>query len=425
MKDTTEHQEQLIGLLLYTDTSDAAWMIMQEHKVDTDCFTNPAFQSIYAAAGRIKAKRHALNIVTIGDEVDGQVKNQLNAILKNCLCVISYIEHHIKIVKEDSLSRMAVSLFSSAAVELRQDDADIRTIINDTQSRLVELQANQTSRGNVVHHVTHYREEKVDQWRNAKTTGFIGIPSSMEAIDKALGGYRRKVMCILGGYRGEGKSLFMRQELYAQSRRGYKALLITLEDPEDMAAAVIAGHASRRSIFALDTGYYHDERIIGEVYDAWMGMQELPLWTAAARTIEDVMTIATSHKARHGLDVIGIDHIQYITPYVRPRLDRNGTIAVYSSSICNMLKDLDCAGIVASQFARNAEKENRKPRLSDLRDSGTIEQDCRQALLLYRDGQDHIIEVAKNNFGPSGVEIGLTRVGNEHRFEYRERKEQV
>jgi replicative DNA helicase len=200
------------------------------------------------------------------------------------------------------------------------------------------------------------------------------------------------------------------------AKRGFKTLLVTLEDPEDIAAAVVAGHVSRQSIFALDTGMSSDFTR-REVDEAWEGMASIPMWTVYARTIQEIVSVCSAHKATHGLDAIGIDHIQYISPYQLPKMDRNGTVALYSGAICGMLKDLDAAGLVASQFSRRAESEGRRPKLSDLRDSGTLEQDCRQALLLSRDGDNHILEVAKNNFGPSGQDITLRRIGQEHRFE--------
>jgi replicative DNA helicase len=345
----------------------------------------------------------------------------MNRLIDDAFISHGHLAPSIEIVKDSALRRDAVLFFKRAFTEM-QDAETAREKLNEIQTELTTLQAEQVSRSSQVHHITHHREDKVDQWRKAKSVGFVGLPSSIKEIDHALGGYRRKVMCIIGGYRGEGKSLFMRQELYSMATKGFKTLLVTLEDPEDMAAAVVAGHAARSSVFSLDVGTATPFKI-DAINETWAGMKGLPMWTASARTIEDITTICMAHKARYGLDVIGIDHIQYINPYVRPRLDRNGTIALYSNAICNLLKDTDAAGLVASQFGRSAERDGRRPRLSDLRDSGTIEQDCRQALLLSRDPLGHILEVAKNNFGPSGLDIGLARIGAEHRFEFRQLQE--
>jgi replicative DNA helicase len=331
----------------------------------------------------------------------------------SAVIIEGHLEPSIDALLSARLAVQAASLMESYARAMRDTESAVDTL-REAQIKLGELSNGYQPAS--IHHITHFREEKVAQWEAAKDTGFVGLPSSIREIDQKLGGYRRKVMCMIGGYRGEGKSLLLRQELYSMAKRGFKTLLVTLEDPEDIAAAVVAGHVSRQSIFALDTGMSSDFTR-REVDEAWEGMASIPMWTVYARTIQEIVSVCSAHKATHGLDAIGIDHIQYISPYQLPKMDRNGTVALYSGAICGMLKDLDAAGLVASQFSRRAESEGRRPKLSDLRDSGTLEQDCRQALLLSRDGDNHILEVAKNNFGPSGQDITLRRIGQEHRFE--------
>lgn len=420
MKDATHHERQIAGWLI-SHEAEAGWMELQESGLTADQFSDAFCRNVVRYASAVKGKRRPLDLYAVYDaaRADGCELDRvaMNRLVDDAIIIHGHLAPSIEIVKDESLRRESLFMLKKSLVEMQESET-ARDKLNDILSQLTSMQAGQASRSSHVHHITHHRAEKVEQWRSANNVGFVGLPSSIEALNTALGGYRRKVMCIIGGYRGEGKSLFMRQELYSMARRGFKTLLVTLEDPEDMAAAVVAGHAARSSVFSLDVGKASPFQI-DQIDRVWSGMDGLPMWTASARTIEDITTICLSHKARHGLDAVGIDHIQYISPYIRPRLDRNGTIALYSNAICNLLKDIDSAGLVASQFGRSAERDSRRPRLSDLRDSGTIEQDCRQALLLSRDGEGHILEVAKNNFGPSGIDIGLTRIGREHRFEYR------
>jgi replicative DNA helicase len=102
-------------------------------------------------------------------------------------------------------------------------------------------------------------------------------------------------------------------------------------------------------------------------------------------------------------------------------MSRNDTMAHYSQCIVNMAKRLDIAAVCASQFSRASEKESRKPRLSDLRDSGSLEQDARQIILLYWDAEadSFMLEVAKNNYGQSGEAVEVIRYGDMQRFEER------
>jgi replicative DNA helicase len=122
-------------------------------------------------------------------------------------------------------------------------------------------------------------------------------------------------------------------------------------------------------------------------------------------------------KREHGIDILWIDHIQLIKPYELPHSNRNNTMAVYSQSIVALAKSLDIPIICLSQLSRDAEKGVRTPRLSDLRDSGTLEQDARQVLLLYQEKETFKLEIAKNNFGSSGNTVEMIRHSDKQRFE--------
>ena len=421
MTTLVDHERNVAGWLMGPD-ADAAWLELCEAQVSDEQFTDPLCVNVVRCAAFAKEQGRTLDIFAVRDSAV-RVGCELQAadcmrLVDEAVIIPGHLAPSLAYIKSEALRRAATMFFKRGAERIEGFD-DLTEGLHKMNVELAALLSSQTSRSSSVHHITHYREEKVEQWKSAKNCGFVGLPSSLPEIDRHLGGYRRRVMTVIGGYRGEGKSLFLRQELYSMATKGFKVLLVTLEDPEDMASAIVAGHAARSSIFALDVGTASPFKI-QDIDDTWAAMENLPFWTAGARTIEDIVSVCMTHKAKHGLDAVGIDHIQYISPYQRPKMDRNGTIALYSNAICGLLKDVDSAGLVASQFTRGAEKDNRRPRLSDLRDSGTIEQDCRQALLLSRDGEGHILEVAKNNFGPSGVDIGLKRIGNEHRFEYRE-----
>lgn len=410
------NERQLAGWL-FCETEQAL-RLMNEHRVTDVHLEDTLCRNIYLSAVAFKKTGKTADhwlvmqeAKRIGLDIDAK---EWQRCADEAVVVPGQLEPHLSSIKSEHIGRMAILAMRDGALKLKNGD-DSTLVLHEVQRSLADLQCESTSVSNSVHHITDHRASTVERWRTAVDCGFVGIPSSLPEVDRALGGYRRKVMCILGGYRGEGKSLFMRQEMYSASCKGFKSLLICLEDPEDMAAAIIAGHKSGRSVFSLDIGHASDNHIM-QIDDEWAGMANLPLWTASARSIDDIVAICLSHKAKYGLDFVGIDHIQYISPYQRKGMDRNGTIAMYSNTICGLLKDVDSAGLVASQFSRNAERDNRRPRLSDLRDSGTIEQDCRQALLLSRDANGHVLEVAKNNFGPSGVEIPLERIGSQHKF---------
>lgn len=262
------------------------------------------------------------------------------------------------------------------------------------------------------------REAKVAEWRAAKDRGYVGLPTLWPDLNRILGGHRKGMVNVLGGYRGEGKSTLARQMLTAVAMRGTACGLITMEDPDTVAAAGIVGNLTDFSVYHMDTGDYTDD--IDELNERWKGVERLPMYISdQPHTITSLVNAMRYMVARFGAEMFVVDHIQYIVNQGRKE-SRNEEVMRYSNAICAATKTLNVHTLVLSQLSRDAEKESRKPRLSDLRDSGAIDQDARAVMLLYRDDQDnqHRLHIAKNNAGPRGL-LKLERIDGRQRFECR------
>lgn len=259
------------------------------------------------------------------------------------------------------------------------------------------------------------RPEKVAQWKAAMGRGFIDIQTAWPELDEILGGHRRKMVNVLGAYRGSGKSTLARQMLSAVAMRGTPVGLLSMEDPAEVAAAGIAGSMGNFSVYHLDTG--RSDVTPDEAGEAWERVDKLPIYIVdAPMTIVGVLNAMRMLVARHGVQMVAVDHIQYILPSQKHG-SRNEEIMRYSAEIVAATKQLDIHTLVVSQLSRDCEKEARRPRLSDLRDSGAIEQDARAVMLLSQmDTGDFELEVAKNNNGPRGS-LKLRRVDGRQRFE--------
>lgn len=418
MKNTINHEHQIIGCVSFPDSSAEALACCQEHQVNAEIFTDQYCRSTFALCRSMADAGKPVYPYGIVDhaKATGVAFDlaQLMKIIDGTTVGLPYLRFSITQLKDAYFAMRAESILKNALMQLA--DKDPTETMQGLQAAVSELQAGQLPRSGALCHISDFMEQKIEQWKAAKGVGFVGIPSGINQINKYLGGYRRKVMTIVGGYRGEGKSTFLRQELYSQAKSGFKTLLITLEDPVEVCNAAIAGNAANISVYTLDTGTAPTEEV-ERIREAWIGLREVPMRIATGRTIDDCLSLMAICKARYGLDCAGIDHIQHIAPYVIKGMDRNGTMGSYSGAICHALKENDIAGIVASQFSRDGEKQARRPRLSDLRDSGCLEQDARAALLLSKDGEFHNLEVAKNNYGPSGNNIALRRNGGAQRFE--------
>jgi replicative DNA helicase len=153
--------------------------------------------------------------------------------------------------------------------------------------------------------------------------------------------------------------------------------------------------------------------------ERWREIADLPLYMVGGPlTMPQIEAVATCLVARYGVKFLILDHLHYIRPS-RHNASRYQEVSEYSATLASMPKKLGISELVLSQLSRRASFEKRRPQLSDLRDSGTIEQDARQVMLLSwnEDLQHHELDLAKNNFGPSGKVVPVQRLDGYQRFD--------
>jgi len=416
-----EVERRLIGCLVGSCREETL-IAVREVGITPDTFLDSNLGTVFGLVCEGSRRGVVPDHATLAYSMDKSLLGRLGGTLAldnlvDVACLEPHAAWYAKMVYRAALARKGAAAcrqWSQRLAESQEPEVELA----GAQADLAELQTRGISKS-PSRQVAEFCAEKVEQWRQAKGKGYVGVPSSFGEVNKYLGGYRHGVMTVLGGYRGEGKSTLARQEALGLAQKGYKVLLCSMEDPGDIAAAGIAGNYSGRSVFHLDTGE-DDAQHIDQIEADWKNLASIPLHIASgSMKIEDIETAAMLHAARHGLDFLIVDHIQFITPYKLAGMDRNGTIATYTQRLVAILTKHKIPGLVLSQLSRDSEKESRKPRLSDLRDSGCIEQDARAVLLLYFNGetQTHRLEIAKNNFGISGKAFEIRRLDGRQRFE--------
>jgi len=381
--------------------------------ISPESFNDPRHQRLYAEMVRQSKAGRPVDVLSL-EAVEKDMKF-LTDLIEACTTV-AHSHYYAQLVRDEEVKRVARAKMWMAIQNLEETDKPHQEVIEAVQIELATVcEHNQVK----AYKLKDLKDAKIEEWTASKDKGFVGVPSSLPGVNEYLGGYRKGVMSILAGYRGEGKSTMSRQEALGMAEKGYKVALYSIEDPADIAAAGIIGNLAGESVFGLDIGKYTAESL-QNMDETWDKAGDLPLWIISQpMTITQIVGHASLMKARHGIDFVMIDHIQFIQPYRLPQTSRNDTMATYGGSVVNLAKALDIPVLCLSQLSRDSEKQNRKPRLSDLRDSGTLEQDARQVMILYFDRElnCHVLEIAKNNFGISHKDLHMKRVDGRQRFE--------
>ena len=234
--------------------------------------------------------------------------------------------------------------------------------------------------------------------RNSKQVKFIGISTGFRLLDYYLGGYRPESLNILAGRPGAGKTSFALQLALNILHQQIPVRIWSLEmSAEQLLAKLIA------NLSEVDPNRSKDGLITEAEFDlmeqARYRLTKLPLFISDASHVT-VDRIAAQHRrdlVKHGQCMLFIDYLQLIRSSDR-KLSREQQISTMSRDLKCLFKDTKTQGIVLSQLNRNSD-QTAEPKLSDLRESGAIEQDADTVMFIYGEGQ---VKLGKNRHGAEG-----------------------
>jgi replicative DNA helicase len=407
----SNYEKALIGCILID--SNASLYACKERRITGDSFSDPDLCKMFCAIDHMAKSSKAIDVLTVSDKAGIDI-GVLDGIMRDTPTA-AHVGHYAEEVKTAEQARELARMLDRAQLDIKQG-VSVPQLVKTLQAGLIEVSDNNAVK---VKKLSDLREQKIEQWKAAQEHGFIGVPFTLPTVNRSLGGWRPKCVGIIAGYRGEGKSTLMRQQCLELAKAGKGVALFTLEDPDDIAGASMVGAHAEISVFGLDTGRCAPDKL-NQIDQAWRQVGDIPLFIMSGSLgVDEIDTTAQMLKMKHDIDIVFVDHVQYIAPLIMRGMSRNDTMAYYSQRFSAMSKKLDIPVVLASQLSRDSEKQGRKPKLSDLRDSGTLEQDARQILLLYFDGEkdNHIIELAKNNFGESRKEVDVKRLDGRQKFE--------
>lgn len=226
--------------------------------------------------------------------------------------------------------------------------------------------------------------ENIDNAR--KSGGLVGITTGFHDINRVLHGLMPGNLYIVGARPSMGKTAFAQAIGMAAARAGEPVVLYSMEMTCDQLTARIVASESRVSAHAIAGGKIgRDEE--QAIIEAQGRISALPLHIddTASLSVAALRTRARRMKRRYGVTVVIVDYLQLMQP-ARKGSNRVEDITEISRGLKSLAKELDVAVVALSQLSRNVEgRDDKRPMLSDLRESGSIEQDADVVMFLYRD----------------------------------------
>lgn len=264
----------------------------------------------------------------------------------------------------------------------------------------------------------HLKDTLVEAWerfdRLHKSDGELrGVPTGFRDLDNKLSGLQKSDLIILAARPAIGKtSLALDIARNAACLHGKKVGIFSLEMSSQQLVDRLLASESRVDSWHLRTGKIKQDEDFARLRDALDRLASAPIFIddEPSNNITKMKAVARKLKVEHGLDLVIVDYLQLMIP----RKDSDSLvqqITEISRSLKGMARELEVPVLALSQLNRNVETRGGKPRLSDLRDSGSIEQDADVVLFIHREDKMNEnsekkniadIIIAKHRNGPTG-----------------------
>ena len=407
---SVEAEQSVLGGLLLDNR---AWDHAADQIKEGD-FYRHEHRLIFAAMSTMLSASKPADVITVFERLEsaGQAEEigglaYLNALAQSVPSAAN-IRRYAEIVKERATLRKLIAATGDAATVAWEstDPGDgldrITTIFGELQRHQVRKAPRRIA--DIALERTRYYEALEEGRAEA------GWPTHIPTLDKMLnGGLRPGRLYILAARPAVGKSSLAQSLALNMSADGLVTLFLSLEMSEEELADRAVANTGRLSYSALQTGQMEKDDWSRAV-DALEHLGRLPMHVddQGALTLRDVRFKA---KSIPGLKVLFIDYLQLMTGSASRDGNRNAEIEEISRGLKALAKELNIAIVALSQLNRNVETRNdKRPNLSDLRDSGAIEQDCDVAMFLWP------VRDFDNGHRLVGLSIGKTRQGRMGEF---------
>ncbi len=357
-------------------------------------FYHPANAEIFTAISKMKenASGFAVDIVTLVDylkktdrlEKAGGIAYVSS--LTDSNTIITNAEQYASIVKGLSVRRQIISLTTDVNQAAFDESNDIYDVLDSSETQLMRLseegslKKDDFSIGTVISGVIDTMMRRIEG--NADDES---VPSGYQVLDRMTnGGFKPQDYIVIAARPGIGKTAFGVSMIRNMIREYRKSVaFFSLEMPASQIAVRLLGTISRVNTRNITMGNLAEDEL-DRVVDAANSIYQLPLYIIDVPNIRlsDLRAKARMLKREKKINCIVIDYIGLIDPGLDPRTPRHEVIAAVSKSLKQLARELEIPVIVLCQVSRDSEEK--EPMLSNLRDSGSIEQDADVVMFIHR-----------------------------------------
>ncbi|AXY77460.1 replicative DNA helicase [Paraflavitalea soli] len=393
-----------------------------------ECFYVDANQRIYRAMLSLQQKNQPIDILTVVEEL--RSKDELEMVggpyyvtrLTNAVVSSANIDAHSRIILQKFIQRELIRISGEIISESYEDSTDVFDLLDEAESKLFEITNNHLRKNfDSIDSVLVKTVQRIEDMR-ARTEDITGVPSGFVSLDKVTYGWQPSDLVILAARPAVGKTAFalnLVRNAALDPRKPTPVAFFSLEMSSAQLVQRILSAESEIWLEKISRGKM-EEHEMKQLYAK--GIQKLaqaPIFIddTAALNVFELRAKARRLKNKHNIGLIIIDYLQLMSGGGGKNQNREQEISTISRNLKTLAKELMVPIIALSQLSRAVEtrKEgNKMPQLSDLRESGAIEQDADMVMFIYRPEYYDITsnEMGESNKGETHIRIAKHRNGS-------------
>lgn len=410
-----EAEQAVLGAMMLEHNAVVAAM----EKLRPGDFYREVHRTIFEAMEHLHHDNKEVDVITLPEELRRMKKlddvGGLEYILSlpNLVATAANIEYHANIVAEKALARNIITTCTELTSEAYDGEKEPEDLLDDAERRI--LQISESKRRGDFAPVGVVVEETLDKITKLyeNKAGITGLPTGFRDLDRLTSGLQPSDLILVAARPSMGKTAFTLNIAQNVGVKQHKTVaFFSLEMSQEQLVQRLLCQIAHIDSQKLRTGQLNSDDEWTKLTDACDKLYQAPIYIddTPGISVTEMRSKARRLKAEHGLDLIIVDYLQLMQG--RNSESRQQEISEISRSLKALARELKVPLIALSQLSRSVEsRQDKRPMLSDLRESGALEQDADIVSFLYREDyydketeNQHITEIilAKHRNGPVG-----------------------
>ncbi len=413
-----ELEEAVLGAMMLEKGAEIPVMEI----LPVDAFYKEAHQRIYKAIIKLSQSYQAVDILTVTEEL--RKNSELEMVggafyvtqLTSRIASAANIEFHARIIAQKYIQRELIRVSSEIQNRAFDVSVDVDDLLDFSERELFEIASGNIKNETVQIDAVIKQSIKLIEEAGKRSDGLSGVPSGFSSLDRVTSGWQRSDMVVIAARPSMGKTAFvlsMMRNMAVEYKNAVALFSLEMSNIQIVNRLIVG-----------ETGLAHDKIKTGKLEDyEWKQLEykikdlsEAPIFIddTPAISLFELRAKCRRLKTQHDIQLVIIDYLQLMSGPPETRGNREQEVSTISRGIKALAKELNVPILALSQLNRSVEMRggDKRPQISDLRESGAIEQDADIVIFIHRPERFGILQDEEGNSTKGKAEIIIAKHRN-------------